>query len=151
MSKQGLTVIELALIVAIMASLAMIIAPMFEAASPKVTAESEGLKIIARIRTMQHQAIDKSREYKLRFVQGTDTIEISYVDENGVEREMESFTLDRSIDLAGTTFARDTLSFNILGEPTEGGKIELRSTMGEKIHIQIAPRTGKTSLEKAGR
>ena len=151
MSKQGLTIIELVLIVAIIASLAMIVAPMFEAASPRVTADSEGKKVMARIRTMRDQAIEKGREYKLRFVQGTDTIEISYVDENGVEMEMESFTLDRSIDLAGTTFSRDTLSFNMLGEPSEGGKIELKSTAGEKTWIQVAPRTGKITLEKPER
>ena len=148
MNTEGLTIVELVLIIAIIASLGMIIAPMFDAVAPKVNVESEGRKIVAMVRTVQQQAVDQGREHLVRFIQGTDTIETAFIDGDGREIEIQEMVLDRSVDLVSSTFPRDILSFNLLGEPREGGVVKLRSTSSEEIYVRIAPDTGKATLEK---
>ncbi len=148
MSKHGLTIIELVLIVAIVASVAMMIIPLFESASMKTSIESESSRIVGEIRKVQQEAISNHREYRIYFIQGTETIEISYIDKDGVEKKSRTVALDGFIDLVGTTFTYDTLSFNFLGEPSEGGEVELSSTRRKRIYIKVAPHTGKVSLKK---
>ena len=151
MSKHGLTIVELMLIVAIVASAAMMIVPLFESASPGFSIENESSRMVWEIRKVRQEAIDNNREYKIYFIQGTDTMEISYIDKDGVEKKSRFVTLNGFIDLVGTTFTYDTLSFDFLGEPSEGGEVELCGTRGERIYVRVAPRTGKVSLEKIDR
>ncbi len=147
MKNEGLTIIELVLIAAIIASLVMIVAPIFESSTPKVKIEDEGRMIVELIRRIQRSAITDNRSYSIRFIQGTDTIQTSFVDDQGIAGKGLPVVLERSIDLAGTTFPDDTLKFNILGEPNAAGRVELRNTRDKRLYVEVAEHTGKVTLK----
>jgi hypothetical protein len=149
LNTHGLTFIELALILAIAASIVMMVIPLFESASQGLTLEDEANNVASEIRKVQQEAITKGREYRIQFLQGTDTILISYIEDNGKEEENRTVHFSKSFDLEGSTFPLDTLSFNLLGKPSREGKIFMRDTANRRIHINIAPETGKITLDKS--
>ena len=148
MRVKGLTIIELVLIVAIVASVAMIMGPIFESATSKTSLDSEAGKVVAHIRRIRNKAISEGREYTIHFIHGSDAMETYYLDRDGVQKEDISsrMLLDRSVDLVGTTFKDNRLSFNLLGEPGEGGTVNLTNTRRETAHIDVAAKTGKITF-----
>ena len=148
MNKTGFTIIELVLVITIMAALAMIVAPVFQNSIPRIKLYSEARKLMAEIRNVQQEAISSNATYAINFIGGTDTLKISYFDENNNEHFRYSYTLDPSIDLVNTSFTGNNLQFNILGEPSEGGDIVIANNRNESSIIRVAPSTGKVSIIK---
>ena len=146
MNKTGFTIVELVLVIMIMAALAMIVAPVFQNSIPRIKLRSEARKLMAETRNVQQQAISSNATYVINFIDGTDTLTISYFDEDSNEHFRYSYTLDPSIDLVNTSFSGNKLEFNILGEPSEGGDIVIRNNRNESSIIRVAPSTGKVSI-----
>jgi len=146
MRKDGITILELILVMAIIASLAAIIVPVFQSSAPRIELESEARKLMAEIRDIQQRAISSNTKYSIKFVLATDTLVVTYLDDNNKSQSHHTYTLDKSADLTATSFPDNTLSYNLLGDPSRGGDIIIRNSRNDQYSILVAPLTGKVSL-----
>ena len=137
MRKDGITILELILVMAIIASLAAIIVPVFQSSAPRIELESEARKLMAEIRDIQQRAISSNTKYSIKFVLATDTLVVTYLDDNNKSQSDHTYTLDESADLTATTFP---------GDPSRGGDIIIRNSRNDQYSILVAPLTGKVSL-----
>jgi hypothetical protein len=98
------------------------------------------------IRQTQQLAISANMPHKIEFMTLSDKLVVSRENYDETEEQLAEIALDPYVSLHSTSFTEATLTFSVLGEPSEGGTIVLRNTAGDQKTITVAPSSGNLSL-----
>jgi Tfp pilus assembly protein FimT len=145
-SRHELTLLELILTMAIVMLLALLVVPRLMNASPRIAAESEGIRVRADLAYAQQLAIAHARTHRVVF----DTINERVVVQRWDDYQFVTVTqrdLGSGVELATSTFTNGSVQFNLLGEPSEGGAVTLHGPDGTSVTVTVAPGTGLAIVE----
>lgn len=143
---RGLTVLELILTMAIVMLLALLVVPRLMNASPRLAAQSEGIRVRADLGYAQQLAIAHARAHRVVF----DNINERVVVQRWDDYQYVTVTqrdLSGGVDLVTSTFTNGSVQFNLLGEPSEGGAVTLQGPDGTSVTVTVAPGTGLAMVE----
>jgi competence protein ComGD len=146
----GFTLLELVLTISIIVLLALLVVPKLMNATPRLAVESEGIRLKADAAYAQQAAIARNSAYRLVFDRGSERVLIQSYDGSAYCLEQER-RLPGAVDLVSTTFEGDCVTFNGLGEPSEGGTVKFQGSDGTIVTVTITPGTGRVSAESGGK
>jgi len=142
--------LELVLTIAIIALLALLVVPRLMSASPRLAAESEGIRLRADLAYAQQLAINEARAYKVIVDTAHERVAIQRRDE-GTYTTASQRTLGHGVDLESSTFTDGAVVFDMLGAPSEGGTVVLRGTDSSAVTVTVKPGTGHIVVLSGGR
>lgn len=145
----GFTLLELILTISIIVLLGLLLVPKLMNATPRLAVKSEGIRFKADVAYAQQTAIAHNSPCRIVFEPGAERVLIQTYNGESYEAHRERL-LGGGVDLVNTTFADNTLIFNRLGEPSEGGTITLHGSDGTAATVTVAPGTGHVSAESGG-
>jgi Tfp pilus assembly protein FimT len=146
-SKAGFTLLELVLTIAIVIVLGLLIGPRLINAYPRVTLESEAIRLRTDLGYAQQLAISRNRTHRVSFDAVQDVVSIYRVESAESAVLVSERTLAGRIDLVRSSFTLGYVEFNCLGEPSEGGAVELQAADGSTMTVSVTPGTGLATLE----
>ncbi len=148
--RGGYTLLELVLTIAIITLLTLLVVPRLMNASPRIAAESEGIRLRADLAYTQQLAIAHNRAHRVVFDSTNERIIIERAEGAGYvtvsQRELAS-----GVNLVGSTFTDGQVEFNLLGEPSEGGTVTLCGSDGATVTVTVKPGTGLVTVESSGK
>ena len=150
MRKAGMTLLELVLTVSIIVLLGLLVVPKLMNATPRLAAESEAVRVRADLSYAQQLAIAHNTPCRVVF----DTLGHRIVVLERVEGTFTTISerrLERGVTMASVTLTESTVTFNELGEPDNGGVVNLKATDGSLVSLTVAPGTGSVTVVSDGR
>jgi Tfp pilus assembly protein FimT len=146
-SEAGFTLLELVLTIAIIVLLGLMIGPRLMNAYPRVSLESEAIRLRADLGYAQQLAISRNRTHRITFDTAQNLIAIYRVESSESAVLISQRTLGGGIDLVHSTFTLGNVNFNSLGEPSEGGTVTLQAPNGSTMTVTVTPGTGLATLQ----
>jgi prepilin-type N-terminal cleavage/methylation domain-containing protein len=152
----GFTLIELLMVIVIMAVIAALVIPEV-ARSDSFQAQGAARMLVGDLLYAQNEAISHQQQRQVVFDPGGESYRL--LDGQGVTLPASwlggsyRVNLDQqnfgSVDLVSTTFANNTVRFDDLGAPSEGGDIELAAG-SHRYRITVVPLTGRVEVAELG-
>lgn len=143
--RNGLTLIELIVVMAILAIIFTITMPALNNYLANCRLEAACLELQQNIRsTAQDALVEESIYYRINLYRNTEKYRVI----NMLNRDgFKEVTLPKDIDLVGTNFYQDVILFSARGMPTTGGTVTLKSnSTGRNMYVIVAPVTGRTRV-----
>ena len=140
-NARGFTMLELMIALAVIAILAAIAVPNYIGWLPKRHLRSSAIDVQAAIQLAKMTAIRENTNVSLKFNPGSENYQ-AFVDADadgspdaGIFRSKE---MSPGIDLTGTGFASDTITFNSRGLAFAAGQVNLSNKLGQNLTVDVA-------------
>jgi Tfp pilus assembly protein FimT len=143
----GFTLLELVLTIAIIILLGLMIGPRLMNAYPRVSLESEAIRLRADLGYAQQLAISRNHTHRVVLDATQELVSIYRVESPGPSVLVSERKLAGGIDLKQSTFTLGYVNFNSLGEPSEGGTVTLQAPNGSTMTVTVTPGTGLATLQ----
>lgn len=151
-SQSGFTLIELAVVIAIIAIMVAVSSPMFLQSIAKQKVETETYKVVEQITTGRGQAIANNTFVRvmLKPSDGTYSKQMYDPDDKMWRPSSPIFTLKNGVSFGEIAFPNDTITFTPRGTVNEGmsGEITIADNKGGRFIISVTYSTGKTEVKK---
>lgn len=145
--SQGLTILEVILVVLILAIITAMIAPGLIQSLSNYELSTEAKKLRSKIRYAQQLAIAIQATYQISFDTGDESYTIIY-DPDDAAQTIETLELEKNISIDDPTdFTNNKINFDQFGSPSEGGDLTLSDPKGNSTTISIETATGKVTIE----
>jgi len=139
-NARAFTILELMVAMAILAILAAIAVPNYIGWLPKRHLRSSAIDVQAAIQLAKMTAIRENTNVSLKFDTASDNYQ-AFIDSDadgtpdaGIFRSKE---MSPGIDLTGTGFASDTITFNSRGLANAAGNINLSNHLGQNLTVSV--------------
>jgi prepilin-type N-terminal cleavage/methylation domain-containing protein len=161
--KNGVTLIELVMVIVMISILAVLAIPRFESFY-YIKLQGAAKRVISDIRYTQQMALARHEKYKIVFSTGTDSYEVRRVSDNSYATDpftranlnvsLSSDAQFQGIDIAATNLTSGTLQFNWQGVPLDVTDSALSADAsvrldykGYSVTVYITPDTGRTRVQ----
>jgi len=135
-NNTGFTLVEMMVVIGIVAILALITVPNIISWRPKAALSGAARILKADLELAKSRAIRDNATVTVTFDTASGTYRI--IDNNGSAIKSRRLT---SLNISGTTFAGNTVTFDRRGRPSSSGDIDLTNTSGTvKIVISLLGR-----------
>jgi prepilin-type N-terminal cleavage/methylation domain-containing protein len=139
-NAKGFTLLELCIAVALVSILAAIAIPNYIGWLPKRHLRSSAIDVQAAIQLAKMTAIRENTSVSVKFDTGSENYQ-AFIDANedgtpdaGIFRNKE---MSPGIDMTGTGFGSDTVTFNSRGLADAAGNITLRNRLGQNLTVSV--------------
>ena len=154
-ARWGFTMIELLVVVVIMAIAALTVVPMMTSAS-SMQLRSAANMIMADLEYAKSMAISRGQNYSIVFDENAESYSIEDQSSSVIPHPVKKgfdYIIDfqndsrlNKVNIVSTTFSDDTVIFDILGSPDNGGTISLQAG-GTTMIVRVEPITGYIRVE----
>lgn len=148
-NAKGFTLLELCITVALIAILAAIAVPNYIGWLPKRHLRSSAIDVQAAIQLSKMTAIRENTSVSLKFDTGSENYQ-AFIDadadgspDGAIFRSKE---MSPGIDITGTSFGSDTITFNSRGLAGAAGNITLRNNLAQNLNVNVTL-TGITRIQ----
>lgn len=148
-NASGFTILELTVGFAILAILAALAIPNYIGWLPKRHLRSSAVDVQAAIQLAKMTAIRENTSVSLKFDTGSENYQ-AFIDadadgspDGAIFRSKE---MSPGIDMTGTGFGSDTITFNSRGLADAAGNITLRNNLGQDLTVNVTL-TGITRIQ----
>lgn len=137
MRRRGLSLLELLIVVATIATLAAIGLPRYGRAVERSAARSAALRCVAELESARDRAIAERRAIAVRFTAGTGLLELAAVDQKptGGDALVDLGAPPYGIAFTGSSFAGDTVVFDERGLATAGSIVVARGAHSHTVAV----------------
>jgi prepilin-type N-terminal cleavage/methylation domain-containing protein len=147
MKRNGFTLLEIVLVVALLSIMVLAAVPMISRIVPDVGLESEAKKIKAAIIYTQQQAVLTGSNHKIVFDIQQQRYSIQKINDSNWAISEEMKSLQHGVSFKTINFANYLVEFNPMGEPMpEGGSIALTGTNNAVAIISVASTSGIVTI-----
>jgi prepilin-type N-terminal cleavage/methylation domain-containing protein len=140
-NARGFTILELMIVLAVLAIMAGIAIPNYIGWLPKRHLRSSAIDVQAVIQLAKMTAIRENTSVSLKFNPGSEDYQ-AFIDANADGNPdgtiFRSKEMSPGIDLTGTGFASDTITFNSRGLANNAGAINLSNRLGQSLTVNVA-------------
>ncbi len=154
LDKLGFTIVEIIIVVVILSIAALTAIPLMSSAS-SIQIRSAVNLIAADLEYAKSMAISRGQYFYVVFNESTNSYQIEDQNRNVIQHPVKkgfsyimNFPSDKrlnKVDITNVTFPSDTVRFDCLGSPDNGGTITL-NTNGTIATISVEPVTGYISI-----
>ncbi|UNC92564.1 GspH/FimT family pseudopilin [Candidatus Contubernalis alkaliaceticus] len=144
--QKGFSLIEVLLVLTILGILTAVVIPVLDMVLDYHSLDTTAGKMAANMRLAQSHAITTNQFTRLVFHRFSNLymVELSLV--------KEWIDIPQGISICAINFpksgGRETLTFNSLGTPNQGGHVGLENRRGDKLYVIITPVTGRVRISK---
>ncbi len=148
-SRQGFTLFELVLVLAIFAVIASIAAPRYASAISRFQVDTVARRLVRDLTTARERARAQGADQTVDFTVGADTYTVTGL--TGLDGSA-NYTVDVSGEPYNATITsarfsgQSSVVFDGYGVPTSGGTVVLRSGSFTKT-VTVHPQTGKAAVQ----
>ena len=139
-NARGFTLLELMIALAVIAILAGIAVPNYIGWLPKRHLRSSAVDVQSAIQLAKMTAIRENTSVSLKFDTGSDNYQ-AFIDANADGNPdgavFRSKEMSPGIDMTGTGFGSDTITFNSRGLADAAGNITLRNNLGQNLTVSV--------------
>ncbi len=153
----GFTLVELFIVLIVLIILAAIAVPLYTSAG-SVQVKTAANMIASDLEYAKSMAMSTGRNYSVVFDDSGENYKINDANGQVIPHPVhigasEGYTISfvddgrlDKVDIVNTTFAANTVEFDYLGAPCEGGLIQLQAE-GYTLTVKVEPVTGYVSIE----
>jgi prepilin-type N-terminal cleavage/methylation domain-containing protein len=144
--ERGVTLIEIAVVLAIVGIMALFMAPAIGEWIDNFRIRQAARDISSTLQQAKMKAISSRLQYRVVFNVGTETYQL-WKNDAGWVTEGNANTVPRGVDIDNTGFTADTVLFNINGTASENGTITIDNAKGKQYQININT-VGRVSIQE---
>jgi len=146
--RQGITVIELMIVLAIIAIMGILMAPAIGEWAENYRIRQGARDIVSTLQLARMRAISTCREYKVVFDVTNETCQLQQgnlpTNSTSWEDEGGAVSMSRGVNINSTNFPSDTVQFNPNGS-SSNGRIEIANVRGKQYRIMLT-RVGRPAI-----
>ena len=139
-NARGFTILELMIAMAVLAILAAIAVPNYIGWLPKRHLRSSAIDVQAAINLAKMTAIRENTNVSLRFNTASENYD-AFIDANADGNPdgaiFRSQEMSPGIDMIGTGFGSDTITFNSRGLADAAGNVTLSNRLGQNLTVSV--------------
>jgi prepilin-type N-terminal cleavage/methylation domain-containing protein len=154
--KNGFTLIEVIIVIVILSITAMTAIPMFSSGA-NMQIRSAANMIAADLEYARSMAISRGQNYKVVFDETAESYSITDNAGTVIDHPIKGVGVDYTfnftndsrlskVEIVSTTFSSDTIAFNSIGSPDNGGSISL-SAGDITMIVRVEPVTGFITIQ----
>lgn len=141
----GVTIIEVAVVMAIVAIMALFVAPAIGQWLDNFRIRQAARDISSTLQQAKMKAISSRLQYRVVFNVGNETYQL-WKNDSGWVTEGNANTVPRGVDIDNTGFTSDTVLFNPNGTSSENGTITIDNEKGQQYQVNINT-VGRISIQ----
>lgn len=149
LNRAGFTYLELILVIAIMAVIAVLALPLFAGVGDSRKLESAAWRLVSEMRLARQTAISTGKTVRIEFRVEANDYRIWYPDETVRVKLPEGITISgNNFPLKKNSIGIREVSFTPTGAPTQGGTVTFKNSRGDRLYVITTPATARTRLSK---
>ena len=146
--EQGVTLIEIAVVLAIVAIMALFMAPAIGEWLDNFRIRQTARDISSTLQQAKMKAISSRLQYRVVFDVDNETYQLWKNDEvSGWVTEGDPNTVPRGVDIDNTGFTGHTVLFNSNGTSSENGSITIDNEKGKQYQVNVNT-VGRVSMQE---